>query len=264
MSSSGTNGDGSCMLCCCCHAACGSDLHIVNTRLDQLENAVATVSSKLRTVIEDLEGLAEDLFLRGIDVLEQRVEKMEILLMRTSIEQIWTRDKGILIHSPQCVPHQSCIVGQSDAEQFPNELSDVFENTDGRTTSTVTSPECLRTCACESERELEDELRFMLLIGALDSKSEICEQLFSSGSNHKIWDDYIYPTIAKQIEEALQRPPTELLNTEVEERYSGMMQSELWRNVCDAVPCIRRHSDAFLEISYAAFKFHERILQSRT
>ena len=199
------------MLCCCCHAACGSDLHIVNTRLDQLENAVATLSSKLGTVMEDLEALAEDLFLRGIDVLEQRVEKMEILLMRTSIEQIWTRDEEILIHPPQCVRHQSCIVGQSEAEQFPNELNDVFENTDGRTTSTVTSPECLRTCACESERELEDELRFMLLIGALDSKSEICEQLFSSGSNHKIWDDYIYPTIAKPVSYTHLTLPTILL-----------------------------------------------------
>ena len=134
------------MLCCCCHAACGSDLHIVNTRLDQLENAVATLSSKLGTVMEDLEALAEDLFLRGIDVLEQRVEKMEILLMRIFIEQFGTIDKEILIHPPQCVRHQSCTVGRSGTEQFPKEVNDVLEDTDRIITSMATSSECLQLC----------------------------------------------------------------------------------------------------------------------
>ena len=221
---------------CCCH-----DLHIVNTRLDQLENVVATLSSKLRTVTEDLEAVAEDLFMEGIDVLEQRVEKMEILLMRIFIEQFGTTDKDIK----------------------------AIEATASRITSMATGLECPQLdhgYARESDPDLalQDELSFMLLIGTLESKFEICEQLFSNGSNDKIWDDHIYPIIAKQIEESLQRPSTELSNVEVEERYPGMMQSELWRNVCDAVPCTFRHSDAFLEISYAAFKFHERILQSRT
>ena len=92
-----------------------------------------------------------------------------------------------------------------------------------------------RACEPDPDRELQDELSFMLLIGTLESKFEICEQLFSNGSNDKIWDDHIYPIIAKQIEESLQRPSTELSNVEVEERYPGMMQSELWRNVCGLV-----------------------------
>ena len=230
----------------------GDGSRIVNMRLDQLENVVATLSSKLRTVTEDLEAVAEDLFMEGIDVLEQRVEKMEILLMRIFIEQSGTTDKDILISPPQCV-----------------KLNAAIDATTSRITSMATGLECpqlVQGYARESDpdRELQDELSFMLLIGTLESKFEICEQLFSNGSNDKIWDDHIYPIIAKHIEESLQRPSTELSNVEVEERYPGMMQSELWRNVCDAVPCTFRHSDAFLEISYAAFKFHERILQSRT
>ena len=252
---------------CSCHVACGCDLHIVKMHLYQLQIAVATVSSKLGTIMEDLEALAEDLFLEGIDVLEQRVEKMEILLMRLSIEQFPIIHKESLISPLQFVRHQSCTVGLSETEQFPKEVDDVFEDTDRIITSVVTSPQCLQPCVhsetCESHEALQEELSFMMLVGALESKFEICEQLFSTGSNDKIWDDHIYPTIAKQIEEALQRPPTELSNVEVEERYPGMMQSELWRNLCDAVPCTLRHSDTFLEISYAAFKFHERILQSR-
>ena len=170
--------------CCCCHAACGRDLHIVNTRLDQLENAVATLASKLGSVMEDLEALAEDLFLEGVDVLEQRVEKMEILLMRTFIEQFGTMDKEIPIPPSQCVRHWSCTVVQPETEQFPKELNDVFEDMGRRITSTFISPECFQPCvhseACEPGQDLQDELSFMLLIGALESKSEICEQLLSS------------------------------------------------------------------------------------
>ena len=70
---------------------------------------------KIDPVGDKFEALVIDSF----DVLEQRVGKIEMLLMRTSIEQFKRLDKDLLELVPRCVPLLSSSSLQPEPDQSP-------------------------------------------------------------------------------------------------------------------------------------------------
>ena len=83
---------------------------VVNMRLDYLEAAIARLSSKLESFINDFGAKAnhvEDLVGQDFDALETRVLKLEMLLMRTSLPDFQKIDKDILAILQTCDQLQS-------------------------------------------------------------------------------------------------------------------------------------------------------------
>ena len=226
------------------HAANVLGRDAVNKRFDHLEEAVPILFSRLDIIMDNFEANANQA--EDFDALDRRVLKIEMLLMRTSLEEFRRIDEYILECLPKCASLQSSFDEQLEAERLLENLN------------TVTNPKV--------PLDLQDELSFMVLKGSLNCKSEMSKQLLSSGKNDDFWHDVIYSTIAEEITKAHQQPPTTLLDVEIEEKYPGMIQSELWSKVCNKYWKGTKDgtwpSDAFLEISYTAFKFYVSILNS--
>jgi len=256
-------------------AAVARDNEKINIRLVQLEESMKAMTAKIDKL------LLHQCPSSGIDVsnLADRIDKIEFLLVRTSVSQFKELDRDILQMLPKCIP-TTADSPQPESEISPLKREDVQLDSVAESeplTKVYDATCCLNfdtfsevASVMDSSEENDDfdakldritrslQPTIALIRKESSKESDSTTSCHSSSERqglYKQYQDLVLSSLHGIFSEASGEPPTQLTWRQVDKQFPGMPKTALWRKLCEVYckgTCDPSYkSDKFLKAAFA-------------